>query len=186
MSKTLQERVGVWVLACFGAAVAADRRERSHRFLEEALEMVQAAGCTRDEALQLVDYVFGRPAGELRQEVGGVMLTLAAFCLAHDLSMDAAAEEELARVWTKVEAIRAKQATKPRFSPLPGVAPGDRDGPRPGAHLRAMANAVLRQLDETAPREELDLDAVRALARAWEQDHPAWVVRGPLMIQGPR
>ena len=32
----------------------------------------------------------------------------------------AAADAELVRVWTKVEAIRAKQAAKPKHSPLPG------------------------------------------------------------------
>ncbi len=31
-----------------------------------------------------------------------------------------AGETELARIWTKVEAIRAKQAAKPQFGPLPG------------------------------------------------------------------
>ena len=35
---------------------------------------------------------------------------LAALCLAHELDMHADAETELARIWTKVEAIRAKQA----------------------------------------------------------------------------
>jgi hypothetical protein len=47
------------------------------------------------------------------------MVTLAALCLAHGLDMHDAAETELARIWTKVEAIRAKQAAKPKHSPLP-------------------------------------------------------------------
>lgn len=116
---TFQARVQPWLLACFGAMIAGDREERNHRFLEEALELVQALGCTRGEAHQLVDYVFGRPVGEPRQEVGGVMVTLAALCLAHSLDMHADGETELARIWTKVEAIRAKQAAKPKYSPLP-------------------------------------------------------------------
>jgi hypothetical protein len=114
-----QSRVQPWLLACFGAEIAADKVERNHRFLEEALELVQATGCTQSEAHQLVDYVFGRSVGEPAQEVGGVMVTLAALCLAHDLDMHADAETELARIWTKVEAIRAKQAAKPKHSPLP-------------------------------------------------------------------
>jgi hypothetical protein len=114
-----QQRVHDWILACFGEGIGADRIERNHRFLEEALETVQAGGCTRSEAHQLVDYVFDRPAGELWQEVGGVMNTLAAFCTAHGLDMAECGERELARVWTKVEAIRAKQAAKPKHSPLP-------------------------------------------------------------------
>lgn len=116
-----QARVQPWMMACFGEMIAGDREERNHRFLEEALELVQSAGCTESEAHQLVDYVYGRPIGEPHQEVGGVMVTLAALCLANALDMHEAGETELARVWTKVEAIRAKQAAKPKYSPLPGA-----------------------------------------------------------------
>lgn len=116
-----QQRVQPWMLACFGAAISADVSERNHRFLEEALELVQACGCTGSEARQLVDYVYGRPLGEKHQEVGGVMVTLAALCLAQGLDMHAAGDTELERIWTKVDAIRAKQATKPKHSPLPAT-----------------------------------------------------------------
>jgi len=117
--RSFQDRVNEWMQACFGAEISADRQERNHRFLEEALEIVQAAGCTASEAHQLVDYVYGRPVGELRQEAGGVMVTFAALCLAHGIDGVEAGEVELARVWTKVEKIRAKQAAKPKHSPLP-------------------------------------------------------------------
>ena len=66
-----QKRVHQWMLACFGDPIAQDKVERSHRFLEEALELVQAADCTQPEAHQLVDYVFNGPVGSLsgkRQE----------------------------------------------------------------------------------------------------------------------
>jgi NTP pyrophosphatase (non-canonical NTP hydrolase) len=115
-----QTRVGVWMQACFGPAISADKVERNHRFLEEALELVQANGCTRSEAHQLVDYVFDRSTGDLHQECGGVMVTLAALCLASNLEMDGAAEDELRRVWEKIAVIREKQARKPVHSPLPG------------------------------------------------------------------
>src|SRR6185312_4381635 len=84
---TFQQRVQGWMWECFGLVISRDRTERNHRFLEEALELVQAAGCTQNEAHQLVDYVFNRPIGELNQEIGGVMVTLAAFCSAHDADM---------------------------------------------------------------------------------------------------
>ncbi|UKJ76116.1 hypothetical protein H1Q64_17980 (plasmid) [Azospirillum brasilense] len=113
------------MLACFGAEITADKLERNHRFLEEALELVQACGCTQGEAHQLVDYVFGRAVGEPAQEVGGVMVTLAALCHAQGIDMAEAGETELARVWTKVEAIRAKQASKPKGSPLPTPGAGE-------------------------------------------------------------
>lgn len=117
-----QQRVSAWLLACFGDQVARDVRERNWRFLEEALELVQANGCSREDAHELVDYVFGRPAGELHQEAGGVMVTLAALCAASSIELSTAAEDELARVWTKIATIRAKQAAKPKRSPLPGPA----------------------------------------------------------------
>lgn len=119
---SFQDRVQPWLMSCFGEMIAGDREERNHRFLEEALELVQACGCTASEAHQLVDYVFGRDVGDPPQEVGGVMVTLAALCLANDLDMHANGETELARIWTKVEAIRAKQAAKPKHSPLPQAA----------------------------------------------------------------
>ncbi len=138
---TFQARVQPWLLACFGELIAGDREERNHRFLEEALELVQASGCSASEAHQLVDYVYGRPVGEPAQEVGGVMVTLAALCLANGLDMHTAAETELARIWTMVEKIRAKQAAKPKHSPLPQAAAADRpERPHIDANaLEAMA-----------------------------------------------
>lgn len=115
----LQTKVAEWINTAFGAEVAADKVERNHRFLEESLELVQALGCTSDEAHQLVDYVYGRPKGEARQEVGGVMLTLMALCNANDIFAQNAASNEMDRVWEKIETIRAKQAAKPQSSPLP-------------------------------------------------------------------
>lgn len=116
---TFQQRIDPWLMRCFGERIARDTAERSHRFLEEAIELVQACHCTASEAHQLVDYVFNRPVGERHQEVGGVMVTLAALCLAHDLDMHACGEAELARIWLRVEQIRAKQAARPMLSPLP-------------------------------------------------------------------
>ncbi len=117
--QSFQSRVASWMLACFGAEISGDKAERNHRFLEEALELVQACGCTESEAQQLVRYVYGRPVGEPRQESGGVSVTHAALCLAQGIDMSEAGEIELARIWTKVEQIRAKQAAKPKHSPLP-------------------------------------------------------------------
>ncbi len=89
--------------------------------LEEALELVQACGCAAAEAHQLVDYVYGRPQGDVNQEVGGVMVTLAALCLANGVDMHAGGEAELARINVPetVRKIRTKQATKPKGSALP-------------------------------------------------------------------
>ncbi|CDN93505.1 hypothetical protein [Agrobacterium tumefaciens] len=120
MSKlSFQDGVAQWMLECFGPAVIADKTERADRFIEEALELVQSVGYPGERVLALLSYVYGRSIGEPAQEVGGTMVALAAFCISHDIDMDEASKTELARVWTKIEAIRAKQAAKPTGSALP-------------------------------------------------------------------
>lgn len=117
---TFQENVHSWMRECFGSKIMLNTVERNHRFLEEALELVQACGATQTECLQLVYYVYERPVGEGVQEVGGVMVTLAALCSAQEINMENAAEKELKRIWIKIREIREKQMRKPDFSPLPG------------------------------------------------------------------
>lgn len=114
-----QQRVEQWLETCFPPSVRSDRAERTHRFLEEALELAQANGCSHDDAVALVHYVFGRPKGDPTQEVGGVMVTLASLCSATGIHMGEAGDVELARNWDRIEAIRAKQQGKPHGSPLP-------------------------------------------------------------------
>lgn len=117
--KDYQNRVNDWMQACFGKEISADQLERGDRLLEEVLELLQSNGYPSNRVNALKNYVWNRPPGEPHQEVGGVMVTLAAYCNAHSLSMQQAAEDELERVWTKVEKIRAKQAAKPTGSALP-------------------------------------------------------------------
>jgi hypothetical protein len=121
MHRWYQDRVTRWLKACFGDSVATDRTERSHRFLEEALELVQACGCTEAEARQLVRYVYSRPEGEVKQEVGGVAVTLAALCHAQGIDLETASWAEVERIEQPeiMKRIRVKQATKPKVGPLP-------------------------------------------------------------------
>ncbi len=120
----MQQDVDAWMLACFGRRISNDVTERNHRFLEEALELVQALQCTRSEAHQLVDYVFNRSVGQVKQECGGVALTFFALCNAIEVEVGEVGKKELARVWGNIEKIRAKQAAKPDHSPLPGNVEG--------------------------------------------------------------
>ncbi len=120
---TFQSRVVDWIRQCFGPADLAGVRIRAHRFVEEANELGQAAGVTREEAHQLVDYVYGRPVGVAPQEVGGVMVTLAGLCHALRVNQRYAAESELTRCWDKIETIRAKNLRKKADSALPGGPP---------------------------------------------------------------
>ncbi len=116
---SFQDRAEPWMLECFGPAISADTVERNDRFLEESVELVQSCGMTRSVAHQIVDYGFDKAVGEKHQEVGGVMVTLAALCLANDLDMHDCGEIELSRIWGKVKEIGARQAEKPKFEPLP-------------------------------------------------------------------
>lgn len=165
-TNTFQSRVQPWMLECFGAEIAADRLERGDRFLEEALELLQSGDYPRDRIAALVDYVYGRPAGDPPQEVGGVMVTLAAYCLAHDLDMHEAAEAELARILQPeiVARIRAKQATKPTGSALPvASAPqGGGDAAKIG-RLEAALHAAIKADDvlSRAVWAEGELDRIR-------------------------
>ena len=110
-----------WLVACFGREVAQDRTIRNHRFFEEACELVQAGDMTRYEAYALVDAVFSRPKGQKVQEVGGVMTTLGAWCLANGIPMWIAARQELASVWHRIPQIQARQSKK--IKPVPGDPP---------------------------------------------------------------
>ena len=114
-----QHNVRKWTVTCFGQVIADDPIERFHRFMEEAFELGQACGCTREVAQQLLDYVFSRPIGNPSQEAGGVMITLAALCDVMGISMLTAGDMELNRNWQRIDSIRAKRANKPAHSPLP-------------------------------------------------------------------
>lgn len=120
-----QARVSLWMTECFGPGIAGDLAERNYRFLEEALELVQANGGTAADAHALVDYVFGRAPGLPFLEVGGTMVTLAALCLARGTDLGHAATAEVDRISTPaiMERIRNKHKSKPIRSPLPGEAP---------------------------------------------------------------
>lgn len=134
-----QSEVADWMLTCFGEEIAADRIERADRFIEEALELAQTIpGFTVERARALVEYVFNRPVGERGQEVGGVGVTLAALCNTYDLNIREEWERELARVWTKVDAIRAKQASKPVGSALPIALSTTSEAPEAGRLREAL------------------------------------------------
>lgn len=104
-----------WAQDVLGEASVNDKTERALRFLEEALELVQVAGVSAEQVATMTDYVFGRPQGEIHQEVGGVGLTLALLCGAHDVDMDRAFKIELTRVSDpEIKAkVRAEQEAKP-------------------------------------------------------------------------
>lgn len=118
MIRSLQQRIWDWAVYAFGAERTTE--VRGFRFTEEALELAQAVGLSKEQVLQLVDYVYGRPQGDVDQEIGGVMITLNNLASAHTINVEGAAEAELLRVWQKVEKIRAKERLAVPGSVLPG------------------------------------------------------------------
>lgn len=114
MSRDLrQKEVGDWCLEAFGAEHCCSVEQRAIRFLEEAIELFQAAGGDGAMAHRLVDYIFSRPAGDLYQELGGVGVTILAFANAAGLSADQAEVDEINRCLSKpIEHFRRRNEKK--------------------------------------------------------------------------
>lgn len=109
-----QDTIEIWSQEVFGDDIACDMLERIMRFLEEAIELAQAEGMTQAEVNRVTDYVFNRNIGDCNQEVGGVMVTLAAYCSKKGISMSEEAIKEYHRINTPEmkERIFGKQAFK--------------------------------------------------------------------------
>lgn len=116
-----QAGVATWIRECFSEEISQDKTERNDRFIEESLELAQSLGYTKERAHALVDYVFDREKGDPEQEVGGVMVTLAALCDTNGLDMADAGNKELERINQPdiIQKIREKQENKPTGSALP-------------------------------------------------------------------
>ena len=114
--KPFQRRVANWCAKTFKDGMLWHRKERTLRFLEEALELVFATGLVSvPEVIDMLQYVMHRPMGEIGNEVGGNMVTLALLCEAFNEDLWVNAEKELQRIDTPEmrEKIRLKHADKP-------------------------------------------------------------------------
>lgn len=115
---SFQNNVQNWLLETFGHEVAADVPERCFRFIEEALELVQALGMSKEDVLRVVVYTFARPEGEIIQEIGGALVTLAALCSSVNQDMQTCGETEIANNWKRKDAIRQKWLNKIAVTPI--------------------------------------------------------------------
>ena len=101
LSRSVRQIVaGKWARLCFGDATMTPL-ERVRRTLEEALELAQAEGMSREDMHRLVDYVSDRPVGDPIQELGGVCLTLLVYADTKGVSLEDVELEELRRVQSK-------------------------------------------------------------------------------------
>lgn len=98
--KDERDRAGAflqWALETFGD-IALDPRERVLRFLEEAIELAQAARIDAQTILAIVDRVSARPLGDLPREIGQCLVTLELLARVFGIDADQEATAELARV----------------------------------------------------------------------------------------
>lgn len=108
-----QATIFAWTQQAFGQEQAISHAQRALRLLEEAIEAYQAVGGDQEMAYALVEYVFNRPPGELRQELGGVSVCVLALAAAAGLSADEVERAEVARVLSKpIEHFRQRNAAK--------------------------------------------------------------------------
>lgn len=108
-----QKEIAAWTARTFGARTATCREERIRRFADEAIELAQAEGMSEEDFSNLVRYVYSRPAGEPPQEVGGVAVTLMAYCETAGMSVDELEQREIARILAKdADYFRARQNAK--------------------------------------------------------------------------
>ena len=88
-------------------------KDRSMRFFEEAIELAQATGLTKAQAMELVDYVYARPIGEPHIEAGDVLFTLAGLASVNDVCLRKAASDVNTRAELNAEKIAAKRKKRP-------------------------------------------------------------------------
>jgi hypothetical protein len=106
-------RIAAWVKRTFGEKNLMDSQERSLRVLEEAIELAQADGISRSKVELLVDRVYSRPHGAPRAEAGGVGVTLVAWAVSHNTTIEHIILDEVERIEAMdPELPRAKQMDK--------------------------------------------------------------------------
>ena len=82
-----QREVADWIIDTFGLS-SLRPRERARRLLEEAIELAQAEGVTREDVNTHADYIYAKEPGDPKQELGDVGLTLLAYAESRGFSAD--------------------------------------------------------------------------------------------------
>lgn len=115
----LVDRLKILVKKAFTKEQLEDESLYDNHMFEEFIELMQARGKSREEVYWMVDQVFAKPKGEVRQEVAGVFNTLLAFCHFHQIDPIGVANEDLDKVEENLEEFIKKQNQKPTYSPEP-------------------------------------------------------------------
>jgi hypothetical protein len=108
-----QEEVGDLVRNHFGEASLFDCGERIARVIEESFELGQAVEMPKAPIEPIAAHVYRRPAGSLKQEAAGLVVTLFAFAYAHGFDLLTETRKEIDRILSvPVEVSRQKQTLK--------------------------------------------------------------------------
>jgi hypothetical protein len=109
---TRQQAILSWAEDTFGP-VAIDDRERTLRFLEEAIELVHALHTPSDLIHAIVERVYSRDHGNVPREIGQVQMTLEALAQIGGWDASGECDIEFQRVqlipkseWTKRHAAK--------------------------------------------------------------------------------
>jgi hypothetical protein len=110
--RTLQDGLAEWLIEAIGEDTLRDPKARAMRVLEEAVELAQAVGISREKAYEQVDNTYDRPPGEPSQEIAGVINS--ALLAAEGIGQSGIwlGAQELRRAWRDINLIRAKQRDK--------------------------------------------------------------------------
>ena len=86
-----------WARETFGE-IALDPRERTLRFVEEAIELAHASDVDHVTLQAIIKRVYARPAGGVPKEMGQALATLELLAKATGIDADAEATKEFYRV----------------------------------------------------------------------------------------
>jgi hypothetical protein len=127
VAPSFQRRAGAQIRKIVGGESATDPRERNYHFFQEAAELMRACDMTKGEMYAAIDYVFDRKIGSRTQEVGSVMIALAALCVVHKIDMFEAAEVELLEI---CDSERNRMQTAAKYNDRPDFAARVKDRTR--------------------------------------------------------
>src|ERR1700752_522488 len=116
----LQKEVHDWFVECFSPKhgpsvleIQSSPEIRDIRFYEEVTELMQAGTMSREKAHEIVDYVFNRAKGDIKQEVAGTMISLLSLCSCRGIDLLEETKKELSILYGKIDRIRGRQKDKP-------------------------------------------------------------------------
>jgi hypothetical protein len=94
--------------------------------IEESFEPAQVEGVSRVGIDPIADHVYGQEPGEVRQEAGGLVVTLFAFAVAHDFDLLVVTDREIARILQVPAEVSPLKQRKKAKAGIALMAPGCR------------------------------------------------------------